>query len=243
MSQDQSHLDRKYFIDRTVYNCPFCNRNHVSYWVVLQRQFNWSASKDCWVSIVKCESCSKRSLHLSWRPLADSKDATGGYFRFDENVGDIDGEIFFSQPTSFFALDERIPRVLRELITEAEAYVKMNLLTGASACVQKAVYEMLVHEKAEGQHYEDQIKFLKTRYRDVDPELFDTIGHIQDVTCDKVHEGSWPKWDSRTIKLLSETLKVIFYDIYVHPAAKRERYASVAKLREAVREPKTGKAG
>lgn len=25
---DKSHLDNKYFIDPTVYNCPFCNRRH-----------------------------------------------------------------------------------------------------------------------------------------------------------------------------------------------------------------------
>jgi len=28
---DLSHLDKKYFIDPHIYNCPFCKRNNVSY--------------------------------------------------------------------------------------------------------------------------------------------------------------------------------------------------------------------
>ena len=33
MTADHSHLDTQYFIDRYVFNCPFCNRRNVSYWV------------------------------------------------------------------------------------------------------------------------------------------------------------------------------------------------------------------
>ena len=28
---DKSYLDKKYFIDPYVYNCPYCNRKHIKY--------------------------------------------------------------------------------------------------------------------------------------------------------------------------------------------------------------------
>ena len=44
---DQSHLDRKYFIDPYVFNCPFCKRNNVSYSLAARIPFDWSNSKKC----------------------------------------------------------------------------------------------------------------------------------------------------------------------------------------------------
>jgi hypothetical protein len=52
-------------------------------------------------------------------------------------------------------LDNRINVTIRELITEAEGCLKMNFLTGASACIRKAIYELLVLEEATGEHYEE----------------------------------------------------------------------------------------
>ena len=37
---DQSSLDDRYFVDNRVYNCPFCNRNHVMYCVANKFYFN-----------------------------------------------------------------------------------------------------------------------------------------------------------------------------------------------------------
>ena len=57
-------------------------------------------------------------------------------------VADIDSKIFYSVPSSFHVVDvvdERIPRNIRELITEAEGCLKSNFLTGASACTRKVV--------------------------------------------------------------------------------------------------------
>ena len=62
-----------------------------------------------------------------------------------------------------------ISRKLRELIVEAEGCLKSNFLTGASACVRKLVYELAVAHHAEGEHYEDRIKSLKTLLPRVDP--------------------------------------------------------------------------
>ncbi len=45
--EDDSHLDQKYFIDDTIYNCPFCNRRHVSYEITNRYRFDWSTKKVC----------------------------------------------------------------------------------------------------------------------------------------------------------------------------------------------------
>ena len=53
---------------------------------------------------------------------------------------DIDSSIFYSVPTSYFVIDKRIPKIIRDLITEADGSLKMNFLTGSSACMRKAIY-------------------------------------------------------------------------------------------------------
>jgi hypothetical protein len=56
---------------------------------------------------------------------------------------DLDAEFFYSVPTSFHAIAERIPRELRELISEAaEGCLKSNFLTGAMACARNGVHEL-----------------------------------------------------------------------------------------------------
>lgn len=45
------------------------------------------------------------------------------------------------------------------------------------------------------------------RVANVDETLSDVLGHIQDMTSDKVHEQSWPKWDSPSLTLIIETLR------------------------------------
>lgn len=224
---DFSHLDRKYFIDRSTYNCPFCNRNHVPFTLVARFIFDWNENKECCGIIIKCTSCNNKSLHLSFSDIAP-----GGYMSWD--IKDFDSVIFYSVPTSFFVLDDRINVTIRELITEAEGCLKLNFLTGASACMRKAIYELLVLEKAEGDHYEDRIKSLKNKYPSVDPVLFDILGHIQDMTSDKVHEQSWDKWDSKTLYLLIETLKAVLHEMYVVPAVRAARTNEIKLLREIV---------
>jgi hypothetical protein len=159
-----------------------------------------------------------------------------GNLRFEGDV-EIDSNLFYSVPTSFFVLDDRIPRILRELITEAEGCLKMNFLTGASACMRKSIYELLILEKCSEQNYDDKIKGLKIKYKDTDPSLFDILGHITDMTSDKVHEQSWDKWDSKSVTLIIEALKAVLYDIFVIPAIRSERAKSVLKLREDVNKP------
>ena len=149
--------------------------------------------------------------------------APGKFIAKQEFKENINERVFHSQPTSFFVLDERIPRVIRELISEAEGCQKMNFLTGASACMRKAIYELLVKENISGENYDSKIKSLKGKYSNIDAIHFDVLGHIQDMTSENLHEQSWNKWDSNNIQLIMETLKSVLYEIYVFPQQKKER--------------------
>ncbi len=233
---DQSYLDKKYFIDPKVYNCPFCKRGNVQYSIEARFLFDWSDSKKCWGYLVECSSCDNTSMHLSFSDISDY--GVGGRsfpINFNEEQ-DIDSEIFYSVPTSFFVIDTRIPSVFRELITEAEGCVKMNFLTGASACTRKAIYELTVKEKAEGNDYESRIKFLKDKYPNINQDFFDILSHIKDMTSDKIHEQSWDKWENNYLKLFIETLKSILYEIYVYPKEKSERSSVIKELLKQVKE-------
>lgn len=238
--ENKSYLDKKYFIDPYVYNCPFCNRRNVSYTIISKGKFNWNNAKECFHCKVKCSSCEKVSMHLSFEDIArDHFDPVSKYtFHFFEEI-DIDSKIFHSVPTSFFVIDSRIPRIIRELITEAEGCLNMNFLTGASACTRKAIYEFTIKEKAAGKDYESKIKFLKSKYKSVDSVLFDVLATIKDVTSDKIHEQSWNQWKSDNIKLIIETLKTILYEIYVVPRQKEERIKEVQQLRKNVQKKKS----
>ena len=174
-------------------------------------------------------------MHLSF----DSIHSYNQYSNLKFSVENIDSQIFYSVPTSFFTIDKRVPKIVRELITEAEGSQKMNYLTGASACARKAIYELLNYEKVEGKDegkdYEGSIKSLKNKYPSIDPELFDVLGHIQQMTSDKVHEQSWEKWDSTHLKLIIETLKTVLHEIYVLPDEKIQRKKTIQQLRERAR--------
>jgi len=235
--EDFSYLDKKYFIDNTVYNCPFCNRKNVPYSGEKSFSFDWTDKKKCYGFLVKCSFCKHESMHLSFQDIVEYN---LGHYRIRPGL-DIDSAIFYSVPTSFFVLDNRIPAIIRELIVEAEGCLKMNFLTGAPACMRKAIYELLVIEEVEGDDYENRIKFLKKKYPDSDPDLYDILAHIKDMTSDKIHEQSWDKWDSRYLKLIIETLKTVLHDVYVLPKVKAERSLVVQRLRQEVEESKKGK--
>jgi hypothetical protein len=224
---DQSHLDTKYFIDRSIYNCPFCNRRHVAYSNLGRSIFNWSNEKKCEIWRVKCDSCERVSMHLTFKALQQEN---YGSARFRDDV-DLDLAFFYSVPTSFFVVDARIPKTIRELITEAEGCAKMNYLTGASACTRKAIYELLAIQQTTGPNYDDKIKDLAGKQPSVDPELFEILGHIKDMTSDHVHEQSWMAWDSKHLQLFLGAFKAVLHEIYVVPDEKKNRADSVRALK------------
>jgi len=225
---DHSHLDEKYFIDHAIYNCPYCKRRRVRYSLHGYGAFDWAHDKQCFYYLVKCHDCEKTSFHLSFYNIK-----VHGSYCFKHDI-DIDAHLFYSVPTSFFVMDARIPAAIRELITEGEGALKMNFLTGASACARKAIYELTVLEKCEGKDYEEKIKSLKAKYPSVDETLIDTLAHIQDMTSDKIHEQSWPKWDSRSLHMIIETLKAILHEIYVVPDEKKQRVLKIQKMKGSI---------
>jgi len=166
-------------------------------------------------------------MHLSFQTLL--KQNVHGAQVLNEALV-FDDLFFYSVPTSFFTVDARVPRILRELISEAEGCLKMNYLTGASACTRKAIYELLVLQKAEGDNYNERISILQAKFPNVDAELFELLKHIKDMTSEKVHEQSWDRWDSAHLKLFLETLKSILYEIYVIPSERSNRTAAIRQL-------------
>lgn len=246
---DLSHLDKKYFIDSHIYNCPFCKRNNVSYSMKGHFEFHWGENKICHGYIVQCnsENCGKTSMHLSFQELR--KYSRNGYHesRFADGI-DIDAGLFFSQPTSYFVLDNRIPEKVRELIYEAENSRKSNFLVGASACLRKAVYELLEHEKAIVKNkktghadYQESIKSLKAKFPTVAPELFDALRHIQELASDNVHEGSWDAWDSPKLTTLIELTKATLHEMYIVPEERKERLGVLSQLKSVFSNSKNGK--
>jgi len=234
---DQSHLDSRYFVDSSVYNCPFCNRRNVAYVVSAKFRFDWAVSKACYGYITQCSSCDDESMHLTFTEVQTKFLGNRGNFpryRFsleDEAESSLDELFFYSVPTSFFALDDRIPRVLRQLLTEAEGCLKSNFLTGASACARKLVYELGVLNRAEGENYEDRIKSLKGLHAEVDPTFFDTLLTIQQVTSTKVHENAYDGWESRHLRLILLALSDVLHEMYVVPALRSDRRAAVLALK------------
>lgn len=236
---DQSHLDYHYFVDAKSYNCPFCNRNHVSYSIYDNISFDWTEKKSCYVYFVECHSCKKNSMHLSYQEIDTYRfvhDKEHRY-RFDipENVdaGEFLNQVFFySVPTSFFVMDERVPRILRELLTESEGCLKSNFLTGASACARKIVYELAVIENASGDNYEDRIKSLKVKHPEVEAEFFDTLFTIQQLTSSKVHENSYDGWEAKHLRVILAALRDVLHEIYIVPAQREDRRKSMLTLKE-----------
>jgi len=230
---DSSQLDNKYFIDQYVYNCPFCKRGNVTYHVENRKTFDWTDKKLCYVYIAKCESCSNRSMHLSFKDIDYHGLGYANKNRFNIEEGeDLDSKFFYSVPTSFFALDKRIPKVLRLLFIEAEGCLKSNYLTGASVCVRKIIYELAILENATGGNYDERIKSLKEIRTDVEPEYFDTLLTIQQLTSDKVHEDSYDGWENSHLKLLLSTLGEILTLMYVIPELRKEKRLAILDLKQ-----------
>src|SRR3990167_2851283 len=231
------HLDKKYFIDSHIYNCPFCKRNNVSYSLIDTFSFHWGEYKICYGYIVRCDSdgCEKTSMHLSFQELRRSIHSD----QFMDGL-DIDAILFFSQPTSYFILDSRIPEKVRELIYEAENSRKSNYLVGASACLRKAIYELIEHEKSIIKNqktghadYQASIKSLKEKFTNVASELFDALGHTQEMASDNVHEGSWEAWDSPKLRFIIELTKATLHEMYVVPEERKERLGLLGQMKSA----------
>lgn len=238
---DDSHLDKKYFLDGYTYNCPFCKRGSVSYSVVNHFSFNWNQKRTVYAYKVQCDSCNMNSLHLSnWsfdtqfsnpfhrRPYNYDEDKYGQY---DEEQ--LDNLFFYHQPSSYFTIDSRIPEKIRTLVSEAEGCREMNFLVGSSGALRKAIYEFLLQQKAKGENYEDKIKWLKEKYPSISETYFDTLSGIQGMTSENLHENNneWDPWDNSDLKFLILVVKNILNEVYVLPKVRKSELEMVNQLK------------
>lgn len=242
---DHSHLDNRYFVNANVYNCPFCNRRHVSYSIYAHVKFHWTSEKSCYCYFIQCHSCGGQSMHLTFTPLTlsywgEMAGVAHYLFKFEPGVDSgkvLDQTFFYSVPTSFFVLEERVPRVLRTLLTEAEGCLKSNYLTGASACARKIIYELSSLSKGTGDNYEDRIKSLKQAHPEVEPAFFDTLLTIQQVTSSKVHEDSYDGWEAKHLRIILAALSEVLHEVYVVPALREDRRKAVLALKDELAPP------
>lgn len=232
---DGLHLDRKYFIDESTFNCPFCGRRNVIYRLEDRGvEFDWTKNKKSFAYFVSCTSCNNKSMHLSFEQISVGVYRNGRYvFELSESQ-DLDRLFFYSVPTSFFVLDSRIPAELRELFSEAEGCLKSNFLTGATACARKIVYELAGRHDVQAPNYEERIKALKNVFPSVDSTYFDTLVTIQEMTSNKVHENAYDGWKSEHLRLILATLAEILIEIYQLPELRKERRQSLIDLRNEV---------
>ena len=233
----KENIEKKYFIDDKKFNCPFCKTRSVKFTLFGVQGFDWSQEKESYIHIVRCDECDKCSMHLSYEDLREFDHRGNPSNHFDPHIN-IDSKLYYSVPSSFFVLDNRIPSKLRELITEAEGCQKMNYLTGASACIRKSIYELTVIGGSTEGDYENRIKGLKAKFPDVNPIFFDTLDAIKDITSDKVHEQSWEAWDSKTLRMIIDTLKSGLHEMFIMPEEKRERHSIINALRDKMRKKK-----
>lgn len=186
-SFDHSHKDKMYFIDDSIYNCPFCKRRNVSYFISDHGEFNTTPTKTTYFYLARCESCDKTSFHLSNYDLVTygrGQSSWGSNFAFppkhktlevyegstrpkevtveltdkDGKPRQLDELFYYHQPSAAFTIDERIPATIREPLSEADSCLKSNFLTGASAALRKAIYKLLQHESIVEKR---KTKFLK----------------------------------------------------------------------------------
>jgi len=243
-SYDQSHLDRKYFIDKEKYNCPFCNRKSITYSVTEKFRFNWSNDRTVFGYLVVCggDSCKQTSFHLSDHDIC-LNDEKFYYTMQDKAVlyaskMDLDTFFFYHQPTTFFTLDNRVNEKVRKLISEADGCYKMNYLVGASGCLRKAIYELLelehvpkINDKGVLVDYGDRVKILKGKYSAVPSEYFDALANIQGMTSEQLHEGDWKPWKQEEFRYILETVKEILTEIYVRPQEKASILEKILALK------------
>ena len=263
----------KYFIDGIRYNCPFCKTGCVKYTVEKKGDFSWDNNKLTYFYIIECELCGKNSFHLSYYDIDLTsrgqvshfhikpkkrirKTSTGPLMIMPQDLLPIEdlksGEIiteydhlfFYHRPPSGFTIDARIPSQIGELIGEAEGCVNVGYLTGASACIRKAIYKLLKenkipeYDKTDKLSYDKRLDLLKSKCINASPDLINTLKDIKFISDQELHENDWPDISTKNINLLKAVLKEILMEIYILPGEKHERRQQIRVLKEESRKSK-----
>lgn len=239
-----NELEKKYFINKEKFNCPLCKTNSVLFDVLGKGNFNWDSEKKAYLYLVKCTHCGKKTFHLSYSDISTFENSSSGITRFSDTEGidlaNLDEYFFYSVPRSQFSADDRIPSKIRGLLFEAAGCLHMNYLTGASACLRKAIYELLVVEGlaikgTDTKDYGDKIKSLKDKYsRYVNPAFFDMLAGIQGITSDQLHENAWEEMEASEIDFMLELIKIVIHDMKVKPIEQEEAMKRVLELKSKV---------
>lgn len=258
-------LNNKYFIDDKAFNCPFCGLRNTTYTILAVIEHDISKNKKGKVIFVRCERCSKISVHFApydvkvtkWDSSKTGVVKTNGYEQFfnvayeiffkntdsADTIIDLDSKIYHSIPSSFFSMDERIPKEMRRLFDEAQECKKSNFKIGASACLRKLIYTLLFDQlnKKAGktkqslknlgyEHYSDCIKDLKEYHPNLDV-FIEPLSDITGITSEQVHEASWEEISAQDLSVCLESVKELLYQIYVHPAVLQERRNKIKQMK------------
>lgn len=105
------------------------------------------------------------------------------------------------------------------------------------------IYELARIENAVGDNYDERIKSLKQIRSDVEPDYFDTLLTIQQVTCDKVHEESYDGWTSVHLRALLSTLSDTLNVMYVIPKLREKKRAAILAIKAEIAKDGKDKAG
>lgn len=235
-------MAEKLIIDAHQHNCPQCGTKSANYSNILFEKIDETDAKALYAMFVTCCVCGKRSMHLLKNmPLDNTSCIVKGtdYYNayvFAGNERDLDAteidkisdNIIMSIPTPTFLIDAAIPNKLRDLLIEAQKCVKENAMTGASACIRKAIYEFLIMEKATGSNYDDKIKSIKNNWPQI-TDYLDILKGIKGITSDQVHEESFTKFKSEEARMYIAILEEIFCEVYVIPLARNAKKQKILK--------------
>lgn len=231
---------KKLIIDAYQHNCSHCGTKGAKYENIEIRKIDETDDNTLHCLFITCAVCKKRSMHLIKN--FDCYDYHGGvsqeygYFRKSngealldkEDIDNLDENIIMSIPTPTFIIDKDIPKKLRDLLIEALKCIKENALTGASACIRKAIYQFLCDEKAIGNNYDEKIKSLKDKWVQL-TDYLDVLKGIKGIASDQVHEESVANFTSDEAKMYISILEEIFREVYVIPKQRTERKDSILK--------------
>lgn len=230
--------DKKLIIDAVRHNCSHCGTKSARYTNINFVRIDIENEKYLYAMFIQCYECGKISMHLIKNLSLNEElihvtnvyqegfwNNQGGVLNVDE-IDKLDENIIMSIPTPTFIIDAEIPSELRGLLIEALKCVKENALTGASACIRKAIYQFLTKENAEGNNYDEKIKSIKKNWSQIEDYL-DILKGIKGIASDQVHEDSFASFSSDEAKLYVSILEEIFREIYVIPNQRKRRKESI----------------
>lgn len=272
-STDLAHRDDQYFIDEEAYNCPFCKRGNVHYKLFEYDSYDRSNNEEVFYYISQCLSCSKKAIHMSRYDLAihnlsfvfppkkrvPSYADRGGHVLSYQNIPihDQDGQeiltldqaFYRHEPAHYFNLDERIPKAIRLPLEEAGNCLSSDYLTGATACLRKAIYKLLQvndipAKKGERQFlkYDQRVDLLESKCEEeqilISNDAFTDLKDIHYVSSQELHDDDWEEFDSSKLHHLMIVMQEILYELYIVPDERTKRRQKTALIRKGAEDNK-----